>query len=129
MESLIGVHRHLVEGWLLVMGLNLLLPYALRRQPERRILWTRIGYFAFWAFWAMVGFSGLMVWIFAGRPMNLSIVWMWALIVIMPLLDAYRALRLKILWNSGKEGIGFSMTVVAAEMVLVLALSLLAASR
>ncbi len=111
------------------MGLNLLLPYVLRRQPERRILWTRIGYFTFWAFWAMVGFSGLIVWIFAGRPMNLSIVLMWALIVIMPLLDAYRAFRLKILWNSGEEGIGFSMTVVAAEMVLVLALSLLAASR
>ncbi|WP_456393864.1 hypothetical protein [Nitratifractor sp.] len=128
MESLIGVHRHLVEGWLLVMGLNLLLPYALRRRPERRILWTRIGYFAFWAFWTMVGFSGLMVWIFAGRPMDLSIVLMWALIAIMPLLDAYRAIHLKKLWNSGEEGIGFSMAIVAAEIASVTAVTLLAAA-
>ena len=129
MDVLIGYHRHLVEAWVLVMGVNLILPYALRANPARRIFTTRIGYFAFWAFWAMSAFSGLMVWLFAGRPHTLPVDLMMALTLVLPILDGYRAIRLKKLWLAGEEGIGFSMGTVAIEIALTMAVTVLAVSR
>ena len=126
MDILIGYHRHLVEAWLLVMGVNLILPYALRGNPVRRIFTTRVGYFAFWAFWAMAAFSGLMVWLFAGRPMTLPVTLMIVSVFLLPVLDGYRAIRLKKLWIAGEEGVGFSMTLVAVEIALVTLVTLLA---
>jgi hypothetical protein len=128
MDVLIGYHRHLVEALLLVMGLNLILPYALRGNPERRIFYTRVGYFAFWMFWSMVAFSGLMVWLFAGRPMNLPVILMLVALVALPILDGYRAIRLKKLWLAGEDGVGFSMAVVGIEVALVTLVTVLAYS-
>jgi hypothetical protein len=129
MDVLIGYHRFLVEAWLLVMGLNLILPYALRANPPRRIFVTRIGYFAFWAFWAMAAFSGLMVWLFAGRHHTLPVDLMMGLALVLPILDGYRAVRLKKLWLAGEAGIGFSMAVVAVEIALTVSVTILAFSR
>jgi len=124
MEVLLGYHRFLVEAWLGVMIANLLFPYLLRARPERRIFYTRVGYFAFWALWAMVGFSGLMVWLFAGRPMGGPVIGMIAAAVILPLLDGYRAIRLKRLWLAEKEGLGFSTAVILVEIAIVLGITL-----
>jgi len=126
MDVLIGYHRHLVEGWLLVMLLNLSLPWVFKRADVRRIFYTRVGYFAFWALWTMVLFSGLMVWIFAGRPMTLPVEAMMAAGILLPLLDGYRAIRLKRIWLSGAKGIVFSAQVVAVEILLLLAVTALA---
>jgi hypothetical protein len=128
MDVLIAYHRHLVEAWLLVLGVNLILPYVLRNDLPKRVFYTRIGYFVFWALWAMVGFSGLMVWLFAGRPHTLPVDLMIALIVVLPLLDGYRAIRLKKLWLAGEEGVGFSMAVVGIEIALVTLVTVLAFS-
>ena len=124
MEVLLGYHRFLVEAWLGVMIANLLFPYLLRSDPSRRIFYTRVGYFAFWALWAMVGFSGLMVWLFAGRPMNGPVIAMIAAAVILPLLDGYRAIRLKRLWLAEQEGLGFSATVILLEIAILLGITL-----
>lgn len=126
MDVLIGYHRHLVEGLLLILLLNLLLPWILRSSREKRIFYTRVGYFAFWALWSMVAFSGLMVWLFAGRPLTLPVTAMLALAVLLPLLDVYRAVRLKRLWLSGSEGLGLNTSVVGLEFALTIGVTLLA---
>jgi len=125
-DVLIGYHRHLVEGLLLILLLNLLLPWILRSSREKRIFYTRVGYFAFWALWSMVAFSGLMVWLFAGRPLTLPVTAMLALAVLLPLLDVYRAVRLKRLWLSGSEGLGLNTSVVGLEFALTIGVTLLA---
>ena len=129
MEVLIGYHRHLVEALLLVLGVNLLLPYLLRHDLPKRVFYTRIGYFVFWAAWAMVAFSGLMVWIFAGRPHTLPVDLMIVLVLLLPILDGYRAIRLKKLWLAEQDGIGFSMAVVGIEIALVTLVAVLSLSR
>ena len=126
MDVLIATHRHLVEGLLLVILLNLFVPAMLRARPDRRVLWTRIGYFAFWALWSMVLFSGLIVFVFMREPMTPSVIGMLAAAVVLPLLDGYRAIRLKKLWIAGEEGLGFSMKILGVEMLLVLAVTGLA---
>lgn len=126
MDVLMAYHRHLVEGLVLILLFNLLLPRILRSSPERRIFYTRVGYFAFWALWSMVVFSGLMVWLFAGRPLTLPVTTMLVLAGLLPLLDIYRALRLKRLWLSGSEGLGFNCAVVGLELLLTIGVTLLA---
>ena len=129
MDVLIATHRHLVEGWLLVMLLNLFLPLLLRRDTVRRIFWTRVGYFIFWAFWSMVAFSGLIVYLFAGHPHTPPVLAMVVLTLILPMLDIYRAVRLRRIWNAGNDGLGFSTQLVALEIVLVLGVTTFAVAR
>jgi len=129
MDVLIGYHRHLVEARLVILGLNLILPYALRSDPVRRVFYTRIGYFAFWAFWSMAAFSGLMVWLFAGRPMTPPVILMLGALALLPILDGYRAIRPRKLWMAGEEGIGFSMAVVAVEIAVVTLVTLFSLTR
>ncbi len=126
MDILIGYHRHLVEGLTLVILLNLLLPLVLRSSMLKRVTWTRIGYFAFWALWSMVAFSGLMVWIFAKQPMNLAIISMFTLLILLPILDIYRAIKLKKIWLLGDDGLGFNSLVVFIELLLTIGVTLLA---
>jgi len=118
MDVLIGYHWRLVEGWLLIMVLNLLLPSLLRGNVSKRILYTRIGYFAFWALWSMTAFSGLMVWLFAGRPLHWEIGLMIALFALLPVMDGVRAFRLAKLWRQGEDGVPFSSGVVGLELLL-----------
>ncbi len=126
MDVLIGYHRHLVEGLLLILLLNLSLPWILQSSPEKRIFYTRVGYFAFWALWSMVAFSGLMVWLFAGRPLTLPVIGMLILTGLLPLLDIYRAVRLKRLWLSGSTGLGFNSAIIGLELALTIGVTLLA---
>ncbi len=126
MDVLIATHRHLVETLLLVILLNLFVPAMLRSSAARRVLWTRIGYFAFWAFWSMVLFSGLIVFVFMHERLTPAVVAMLVVAVLLPILDAYRAIRLRALWKNGEEGLNFSMKVLGAEMLLVLAVTGLA---
>jgi predicted membrane channel-forming protein YqfA (hemolysin III family) len=120
MDLLVSYHRLLVEGLLLVLCLNLLLPWVLRGNPTRRILITRIGFFTFWAFWAMTVFSGLIVWIFAGRPLSLSIFVMWGAMLLLPVLDIYRAVKLRRLWLEEKEGLGFNALILLLEILVLI---------
>ena len=126
MDVLIVTHRHLVEGLLLVILLNVFLPAMLRTSPERRVLWTRIGYFAFWAVWSMVVFSGLIVFVFMRQPLTPAVISMLVVSALLPIFDAYRAIRLRRLWERGEAGLEFSMKVLGAEMLLVLAVTALA---
>jgi len=88
-----------------------------------------VGYFVFWAFWTMVAFSGLMVWLFAWRPHTPAVDLMILLVFILPGLDAYRAVKLRKIWLRGGDGVGFSMAVVAIEIALTTLVTVLAFSR
>ncbi len=126
MDLLLSYHRHLVEGLTLVILLNLFLPLMLRGVPEKRVFWTRVGYFAFWALWSMVLFSGLIVFVFMKQPMTPAVIAMLVVSLLLPILDGYRAIRLKRIWIAGEDGLSFSMKVLMAELLLVLGVMALA---
>ena len=126
MDILMGYHRHLVEILIFIFLLNLLLPWGLRKNLPKRIFWTRVGYFSFWALWSMVAFSGLMVWLFARHPMNIAVISMLILLVILPILDIYRAIKLKRLLILEQDGLKFNTIVVVLEILLSIGVTLLA---
>ena len=120
MDLLISYHLYMMEGLLSVMVLNLFVPSLFGGKPTRQIFYTRIGYFAFWALWSMTVFSGLIVFVFARRKWSIPVEMMVILSAILPLLDAYRAVRLKKIWLGGETGTAFSSGIVAFEIVLTI---------
>lgn len=120
MDVLIHYHFLMVEGLMFVMLINLFLPIALRGDIQRYILYTRIGYFAFWALWSMSIFSGLILFVFTRHQLTLRVDAMIALALILPILDGYRAIKNKKLWLSGNSGASFSMSIVGVELLLTL---------
>jgi len=120
MNILIHYHFLTVEGLLFIMLLNLFLPLFLKSDAIRLIFWTRVGYFAFWAFWSMALFSGLIVFLFTKHLLTPQIDAMIALSIILPILDGYRAIKNKRLWIANQDASSFSMTIVGIELLLTL---------
>jgi hypothetical protein len=82
------------------------------------IFWTRVGYFAFWAFWTMGVFGGLIMWIFKLQAWPPTVIAMVVVALVLSLIEIYRALTLKKFWIRGEEGIGFNARWVGLEIVL-----------
>ena len=121
LDEIIDYHRWAVYGLLAVMVYNFSAPYLLRAQPPKMIFWTRVGYFAFWAFWSMVVFGGLIVWIFKLREMPPNtLVMMVAAVALIPL-DIYRAVQLKRRWIGGHDGVGFNTLMISSELFVTVA--------
>jgi len=126
MDFIVALHRHIVEGLGFILLINLILPWFLRDNLIKRVFYTRIGYFAFWMFWAMAIFSGLILYIFMKQPMNLAIGAMVAISIVLPILDGYRAIKLKRIWLQEEDGLSFSLKVVSIELALFLIVFILA---
>ncbi len=119
LREMISYHLYIVEGLAIVVLLSMLLPWIIKHDHNKLVLWTRIGYFAFWMFWAMAVFSGLILFMFTGREMTTSI---WLMIIVslqLPLLDGFRALRLKRLWVEKREASRISMAILSIELLLI----------
>ena len=120
LDEIIGYHRWAAEGLLAVMAINLLIPYLLRQNIVRMVFWVRVGYFAFWAFWTMTAFAGLIDWIFTRQALPGRVIVMIVVALILPVLDGYRAIRLKRIWLAGGDGVGFNTAIVGSELALTL---------
>jgi len=124
LDEIIAYHRWAAEGLLIVMLINLLVPYLLRRELPRLVFWTRVGYFAFWAFWSMVIFGGLITWLFTLRHLPATVITMMVVAAVLAFMDGYRSVRLRRFWIKGHDGLGFNFQWLGAEIVLTLAMFL-----
>jgi len=118
LDEIIDYHRWAVYGLLAVMGLNMLIPYLLRTEMVRMVFWTRVGYFAFWAFWTMVAFGGLITWLFKLREMPPTVIAMMIVLFVLMPIEIYRAVKLKLLWLQGTDGLGFNALLLWSELIL-----------
>ena len=126
LDEIIDYHRWAVYGLLAVMLYNLLVPRLLRADPLRMIFWTRVGYFAFWAFWTMVAFGGVIAWMFKLREMPPAVVMMMVATVVLAPIDIYRAVQLKRHWLDGEDGMRLNTLMVGSELIVTLATTLYA---
>ena len=121
MNYLISYHKFLVEAWLFVIVLNIVVPMLFKKSQFKFIQTTRIGFFAFWALWAMAIFSGTIVFVFAKAKVTAAILFMIIASIILPILDGYRAIKLTKLWRSGELGLAFSLKVLTLEVIIIAA--------
>ena len=127
MEVLLAYHRHTVEGLILVMLINIILPHLLKSNFPKMVLYSRIGFFLFWTLWSMVVFTGVVTLVFTKMHLNLNVWLMIALATILPILDGYRAIRItKKYWLNGESGIKFSNIVVGVELFLTVTMMIIA---
>jgi len=125
MEVLVSYHSFLVYTLLGVVVLNLLVSYFIK-DFEKFIFYSRIGYFMFWAAWAMSVFAGLIVFVFMKNPINLSTITMIIASILLPIIDGYRAIKLRKLWLSGSLGSSFSIKLLLLELAIILVTILIA---
>ncbi len=120
MNILINYHYTLVEIFLLILILNIAIPTILRNKDISFIKWTRIGYFTFWALWAMVAFSGLIVFVFQKAILKFDIIIMIIATFILAIIESYRAIRQRKFWLNGELGLKFSNMIVSIEIIILL---------
>lgn len=123
---MVDLHGLMVGLLLAVLLLNIFVPPILKNSIEKMVFWTRIGYFAFWMFWSMNIFAGLIVFMFTGREFTVSVAAMSAVALIMGVMDGYRAIYIGRLWRRGLDAQKFSMTIIAIEILLLMSVSLYA---
>jgi len=126
LDEIISYHHYMTEALLLVMVLNAVVPSLLKGSIERMIFWTRIGYFAFWMFWSMNIFAGLIVFMFTGRELTLAVWMMIAVSIALGMVEAYRAIRTRKLWMQSLDAGRFSLSMLGLEMLLLVAVSIFA---
>lgn len=126
LDEILSYHRYMTEALLLVMLLNTVVPSLLKHNIEKMIFWTRIGYFAFWMFWSMNIFAGLIVFMFTGRALTSSVWSMIAVSVLLGVIEAYRAIQTRKLWMRGLDAGRFSLVMLGLEILLLVMVSLFA---
>jgi len=119
MNILVSYHKFLVEALLFIIVVNIALQLLLKDSQFKYIQYTRIGYFAFWALWAMVVFSGLIVFVFAKAKVTPAILLMILASIALPILDGYRAIKLGKLWREKSLGLGLSLSLMAIEIFII----------
>jgi len=121
MNYLISYHKYLVEILLFVIVANIAVQLIFKDNFERLVKFSRIGYFTFWAFWAMVAFSGLVVFAFQRGVLSSAVIVMIISVIVLPILDGYRAVKVGKLWRQDDKGIKLSITIMLAEIAVIAA--------
>jgi len=126
---LISYHNTLVLVFVGVLVLNIALPYIYRANAVKFIKYTRIGYFVFWALWAMVLFGGLVVFMFQKQALPLHVIAMIVATIAIAVIDGYRAIKQGRIWRGSKGedlAFGFSSKMVVVELLIVIVVSIYA---
>ena len=121
MNYLISYHKYLVEILLFVIVANIAVQIIFKNNFDRFVKYSRIGYFTFWAFWAMVAFSGLVVFAFQRGLFSSPVIVMIISVIVLPILDGYRAIKVGKLWRQGEKGIKLSIAIMLAEIAIIAA--------
>ena len=72
----------------------------------------------------MVVFSGLIVYVFMKEPSTPPVLGMITLSIILPILDAFRAIKLHKFWRAGESGLGFSIKIIVLEALLIIGMTI-----
>jgi len=119
MKVLIWYHVNLVYALIIAILLNLLVAYSIK-DLFKLIKYTRIGYFLFWAVWAMAVFAGLIVFAFTKAKITPAVTLMIIVSIILPFIDGYRAIKFRKIWLNGESGREFSIKLLVIELVLII---------
>jgi len=129
LDEIIAYHRYMVELLLFVVAANMILPPLFKQNIAKMVFWTRVGYFAFWMFWSMNIFAGLIVFMFTGRELSWSVIAMIVVALLLGGIDTYRAIQNRRLWMEGLDAFAFSTRMLLLEVVLIVSVSLWALGK
>ena len=98
----------------------------MRKEMNKMIFWSRIGYFAFWTGLSTSIFGGVILYMLSNTGLTPTIIVMIASALILALLDGYRSVKTRKIWIDSGDGVKFSTTIVLLEIVILSSTSALA---
>ena len=126
LEFFLLTHLYTVKFFLFVLVVIGVLPNLIKSNLERQILWSRIGFYLFWAGWTMVVFSGLLIFAIEQGQMKIAVLMMIAASALLAFLDIFRARKLKKIWLEKESGLRLSNGIVFVEILVVITVTLFA---
>ncbi len=126
LEFFLLTHLYTVKFFLFVLVVIGVLPNLIKSNLERQILWSRVGFYLFWAGWTMVVFSGLLIFAIERGQMKAAVLMMIAASALLAFLDIFRARKLKKIWLEKESGLRLSNGIVFVEILVVITVTLFA---
>ncbi len=126
LEFFLLTHLYTVKFFLFVLVVIGVLPNLIKSNLERQILWSRVGFYLFWAAWTMVVFSGLLIFAIEQGQMKVAVLMMIAASALLAFLDIFRARKLKKIWLEKESGLRLSNGIVFVEILVVITVTLFA---
>ncbi len=126
LEFFLLTHLYTVKFFLFVLVVIGVLPNLIKSNLERQILWSRVGFYLFWAAWTMVVFSGLLIFAIERGQMKAAVLMMIAASALLAFLDIFRARKLKKIWLEKESGLRLSNGIVFVEILVVITVTLFA---
>ena len=118
-EETLFYHSITIKIFLVILVFNLLIPMITQSNRATEIRWTRVSFFLFSGLLSMVAFTGMILMMLLEMSLNLTVIIMIVALVLLVVLEFYRARGLHRLWMVSESGVYLSWKFVVLEIVVV----------
>jgi hypothetical protein len=121
-QEAFSYHSVLTYMFLVLLAINLYIPWGFRDNLAKEIKVTRISFFLFSAMISMVAFTGVTLFLIAKDSWNIMITLMMVAFVLLSALEVARSKRLTRLWRVGDNAALTSWRYVGAQILITLSM-------
>ncbi len=119
-------HSVMIKLFLVLLVINLWVPWIFRHDIMKEVRRTRITFFFFSAMLTMVAFTGAVLVLIAELPWDSGMTLMVLAWVLLSAVEITRSMKLTRLWREGKSVVSVSWRYVMAEIAITTAMILFA---
>jgi len=117
-EEALVYHSVMVKVFLIMLFVNLVIPFLFKSNSVKAIKMTRMSYFLFSALLAMVAFTGMILFMLMSAPWSMGMTGMVVVFVLLSVVEIIRSQKLREAWLKGENGIAVSYRYVLIEIVM-----------
>ncbi len=126
-QEALAYHAVMIKLFLVLLVINLWVPWIFRHDIGKEIKRTRITFFLFSAMVTMLAFTGAVLVLIAELPWDSGMTLMVLTWVLLSAVEIARSMKLTRLWREGKSVVSISWRYIAAEIGITIAMILFAA--
>ena len=121
-EEALVYHSAMVKVFLVMLFVNLVIPFLFKSNSVKAIKMTRMSYFLFSALLAMVAFTGMILFMLMDVPWSMGMTGMVVVFVLLSAVEIIRSRKLREAWLRGENGIAVSWRYVLIEIAMASAM-------
>jgi hypothetical protein len=121
-EEALVYHSAMVKVFLVMLFVNLVIPFLFKSNSVKAIKMTRMSYFLFSALLAMVAFTGMILFMLMDAPWSMGMTGMVVVFVLLSAVEIIRSRKLREAWLRGENGIAVSWRYVLIEIAMASAM-------
>ena len=117
-EEALVYHSAMVKVFLVMLFVNLVIPFLFKSNSIKAIKMTRMSYFLFSALLTMVAFTGMILFMLMDAPWSMGMTGMVVVFVLLSAVEIIRSRKLREAWLKGENGIAVSWRYVLIEIAM-----------